>query len=382
MAYPQAIRTPPPAISFSDWKEIEIDDTDMRELDTSFPSAFQSGVLENDVVPVRVFLPRKASGPVPAVVVLHYWGAADQKIERSMAGDLARQGIASVLMTLPYHLGRTPKGARSGEMAIQPDPDKLVATMTQAVLDVRRTVDFVCSRPEFDAQRIGIAGTSLGSIVSSLSFALEPRIKCSAFILGGADLADIMWNSSRVVKVREILRHKGMTEERLRTALDEVEPLRYLPERKDGASFVIGGKYDTVIPPSDTAKLIAALHDVKSLWLDTGHYGGVFVQRRVLRLVSQFFASQFGGHEFVPPKSVYAPTVRIMVEANFAQGFQVGVGLDIWRSNFRGDFFATAIATPVGPQLYLGGRIDRGLSIGAFATLKRLTPGVVWSFVL
>ena len=361
---------------------VETEDESVLEYGFSFPSAFNSGVPENDVVPVHVILPKNATGPVPAVIVLHFWGAVDQKIERSLAGDLTSKGIAAILITLPYHLQRTPKGLRSGEAAIPADTAGMIRTMTQAVLDVRRTVDFIVSRPEFDASRIGIAGTSLGSIVSSLSFALEPRIKSASFMLGGADLAHILWNSSRIVKVRETLRKKGILEAHLREALREVEPLTYLGDRTTGGSFVIGGKFDTVIPPEDTKKLIASLPDPQTLWLETGHYGGIFVQRRVLRLVSQFFAGQFGGQAFTPPKSIFAPTLRIMIEANMESSFQVGIGLDIWKANARGDVFSTLIATPRGPQLFLGAKLDRGLAIGAFATLKRVSPGVIWSFVL
>jgi hypothetical protein len=201
-------------------------------------------------------------------------------------------------------------------------------------------------------------------------------------MLGGADLAHILWNSSRVVQVREALRKKGYTESRLRDELQDVEPLRFLPARGDKPAFVIGGKFDTVLPPADTQKLIDALGAPPTLWLETGHYGGVFIQRRVLRLVSQFFAGQFFGRAFEPPKSVYAPTIRIVLQANTESSFQVGLGLDLWRSNARGDFFSTAIATPRGPQLFLGARLDKGLSIGAFASLKKVSPGLMWSFVL
>lgn len=381
-AFGQAIDQRPPAIDFEPWRDQEIDDEEAYEYTATFPSPYRTGVARNDVVPVRFFVPKRGSGPYPCVIVLHYWGASEQKLERSLVGDLARLGIGAALITLPYHLDRTPPGARSGERAILPDTQHLVATMTQAVLDVRRTVDYIAQRPEYDPTQIGIAGTSLGSIVSSLSYALEPRLKAASFMLGGADLAHILWQSSRVVKVREALRKQGMTESKLREELAMVEPLNYLPARAEKRAFVVGGKFDTVVPPADTEKLIRALGNPSTLWLDTGHYGGVFVQRRVLRLVSQFFSGEFGGKAFVPPKSVYAPTVRIVLQANTESSFQVGLGVDLWRSNSRGDFFSTVIATPRGPQLFLGARLDRGLSIGAFASPKKVSPGVLWSFVL
>lgn len=375
------VNDPVPPISFSEWVPERVDDDEQEEFRLQFPSVVTTGNVQNDQVTLRVILPRRRSGPVPVVVLLHYWGAADQRVERSLAGDLARKGVASAMVALPYHMERTPPGARSGERAILPDPEHLVGTMTQAVLDVRRAVDFLVTRPELDSQRIGLAGTSLGSIVGSLVYALEPRIGTAAFMLGGVDLAHILWHSSRVVKVRDELRKDGYTEDRLRVALSAVEPMNYLKERR-GRAFVIGGKFDTVVPPADTQKLIDAMPGAETLWLDTGHYGGVFVQRRVMKLVAEFFAVEFSTGGFVPPKKLYAPTLRIAVQANTESGMQVGIGIDLWRSNARGDFFSSFVLTPRGPQLFFGARIDRGLAIGGFATPKRFSPGVFWSTVL
>lgn len=375
------VTDPVPEISFSNWVPERVDDDEQEEFKLEFPSVVDTSDPRNDTVVLRVILPRRRSGPVPVVVLLHYWGAADQRVERSLAGDLAKRGIASAMVALPYHMERTPEGARSGERAIVPDPKQLVSTMTQAVLDVRRAVDFLVTRPELDRERIGLGGTSLGSIVGSLVYALEPRIGTAAFMLGGADLAHILWNSSRVVKVREELRKQGFTEDRLRAELESIEPLNYLRERR-GRAFVIGGKFDTVVPPADTQKLIDAIPGCEQLWLDTGHYGGVFVQRRVMKLVSEFFAVEFTKGGFVPPKRIYAPTLRIAVQANTESGMQVGIGIDLWRANSRADFFSSFVLTPRGPQLFLGARIDRGLAIGAFATSKRISPGVFWSTVL
>jgi dienelactone hydrolase len=114
---------------------------------------------------------------VPVVLITHYWGARDLRAEVSLATELAQLGIGSAIMSLPYHLSRAPKGTRSGDMAIQPDPEKLKATLVQSVLDMRRTLDFLATRPEFRRDQIGLAGTSLGAIVASLAYAVEPRFR-------------------------------------------------------------------------------------------------------------------------------------------------------------------------------------------------------------
>lgn len=376
------IDQPPPPIVFSDWKEVPTDTEDTNEYRLSFPSAITTPYPENNAVPVRVILPSQRDKPLPVVIILHYWGATDLRVETQLAGELTDRGIGAVIVTLPYHLGRTPPGYRSGQLAIQPDPKHLVVTLTQAVLDVRRTIDFLYTKPEIDKSKIGIAGTSLGSLVSILSFAVDSRISVGTFVLGGIDLAHIIWHSSRIVDIRDELRRRGYTEARLRTEIASVEPGRYLPSRRSGETFVIGGRYDTVIPGVDTQKLVTALPNAKVLWLDTGHYGGIFVERRLLRTVAEYFEKQFAGQSFTPPLKIYAPTVRVGALANTDSGVQVGAGIDLVSFDRKGDVFSTLLVTPKGLLLFTGARIAHGLAIGGFASRRKLSIGAWWSTVL
>lgn len=331
---------------------------------------------------MRFLLPAQRDKPIPVVIILHYWGATDQRIERELARELAANNIAGLMVTLPYHLTRTPPHFRSGELAVQPDPEKLTGTMTQSVLDVRRAIDFIQTRPEFDHTKIGIAGTSLGSLVSVLSYAIDTRINVAAFMLGGADLAHILWHSSRVVQERDALRRRGYTEARMRKELETIEPLGYLASRPEGKTFVVGAKFDTVIPRVDTEKLIHALPNVKTLWLDTGHYGGVFVQTRIIRTVNNFFIQAFKGTSFTTPRRLYAPTVRFGVQYNTDTSLQVAAGIDLWKSNGRGDVFSSIFATPKGPELFLGAQLTHGFSLGIFGTPRTVSIGLLWSSVL
>lgn len=380
-AQPARPTDPVPPIPFAAWREEFRDETTI-EYSASFPSAFVTEQAVNNVVPLRIFVPARAEGRVPAVLVLHYWGANDLRVERSLAIRLNEQGLAAVVMTLPYHLQRTPAGFRSGELAIQPDPARLIATMTQSVLDVRRAIDFIQSRPEFNPDQLGITGISLGSIVSSLAYAIDPRLQRAAFLFGGIDLAKMVWSSSRLVPARDVLRREGYTEARLRESLEVVEPGNYLAQRAVGPGLVIGGRFDTVVPTVSTEKLIAALPDARVLWIDTGHYGGVVIQRKLLRTVATFFATEFSGERFVAPNRLYAPTVRLGVLGSTADGLEVGVGLDALRGRSPRDPFISVFVTPRGPKGLIGIPIDRGFSIGAVGGPKRVGIGLFWSTVL
>ena len=377
----QTARDVLPPITFPQWRFVDRDE-DLEEYSLSFPSVFTSAYKINDTVPVVVFLPVQRSGAVPVVVCLHYWGARDLRTERIMARELAYKGIATVIVTLPYHLQRTPPGYSSGQLAVQPDPNQLIATMTQCVLDVRRAVDWIVTRTEFDSNHIGISGVSLGALVASYVYAIEPRIDRAALLLGGVDLAHILWNSSLVMSDRDKLKKLGYDEEKLREKLKPIEPMSVLKERTTGKGFVVGANYDTVIPHEDVLKLIDALPNTETLWIDTGHYGGIFVQRRLSRIVADFFHREFAGLEFKAPKGIYAPTIRIGAQLNSDDGFQISIGLDLWRAGRNGSAFASILVSPTQPSLFAGYRFDDRFAPGVFFTTDRVSFGVIWSIVL
>ncbi|MEJ5171766.1 MAG: alpha/beta hydrolase family protein, partial [Fimbriimonadales bacterium] len=179
---PPSIETPPPPIAFPSWRRFE-SLTGPAEYRASFPSAFVSGVPSNDTVHLSAYLPEDRPGPYPAVIVLHYLGADDLRPTRLLAEELNQRGIAAVLLTLPYHIQRTPPGAKSGEKALSDDPARIRDVVLQSVLDVRRTLDFLSGRPEIAKGAFGVAGISLGAVIASLAYSVDPRLQRAAIVL-------------------------------------------------------------------------------------------------------------------------------------------------------------------------------------------------------
>ena len=381
LAQTASILQAPPPIQFEAWRETERREF-YRRYELSFPSPYHTPYPRNDIVKLTITMPTDTAGPVPVVVLLHYWGASRTSVEDALSRNLAERGVASVLMPLPYHLSRTPPNTLSGELAVQADPEVLRKTMTQSVQDVRRTIDWIATRSEFDSTKIGVNGTSLGAMVAALAFAVDSRIAASCYVLGGADLAHILWNSSRVVSQREGLRKLGYTEAKMREELKDIEPLNYLDPSDMRPSFVIAARYDTVIPPVDSEKLIAALGNSQELWLNTGHYGGVLVGPKISRTVARYFQTTFSGQKFEAPTVFYSPTLRFGLHADDESGVQVIAGLDVWRLRAAGKTFASLLVTPRGVLGYIGHTVSRELSIGITITRKRTTWGVLWSVVL
>lgn len=366
-------------VAFPNWTQLN-SASGQLEYVVSFPSAYASGDKTNDAVQLRVLLPEESENP-SMVLVLHYWGASNLRIERALALDLNQRGIGAAILSLPYHLGRTPAGTSSGQLAIQPDPKKLEATMTQAVMDVRRSLDFLEQRKEC-GPLLGIYGTSLGAIVSSLSYANDSRLKSAVFLLGGIDLAKVIWESSRVVPIREELRRRGSTESSLREALKRVEPGEYLPRAEPGRTLVMRASFDSVVPPECTDQLVAKLPGAQVLEIDTGHYGGVFVQGRLLRAAADFFESVRDARDFVLPKKFIAPTVRLGTMATTPDGFDVVVGIDILKFDPSGKSYASFLLTPRSPVVWFGTAISPGLNLGVSVSNRRVGFGLLWSTVL
>ncbi len=368
-----------PKISFEKWQQIEQND-DFTTYVQRFPSGFDTAYAENNSVQLTVQLPTDVDKP-PMVLILHYWGAPNLKVERSLALDLNSRGIGAAIMTLPYHLARTPKGAVSGAMAIQADPEKLKAVMTQSVMDVRRSIDFLQSKSEC-GPIIGIYGTSLGAIVSSLAYAVDDRIPNAAFMLGGLNLAKIIWNSSLLPQIREELRAKGFTEAKLSRALESVEPAHYLKPDRPGQVFLVRARYDSVVPQESSEELIRALPSAKVLEIDSGHYGGVFVQEKLLREIGNYFERISQNKIYDPPKTIVTPTVRVGLTLQAPFEANIATGFDLVKFDKKGKSYASFLLTPKNPVLWVGTDLISGLNVGVGVSNRRTGFGFFWSIVL
>ncbi|MEN3000466.1 MAG: alpha/beta hydrolase family protein [Armatimonadota bacterium] len=351
------------------------------EYRVEFPSAFVSSYAVNNTVYARWLVP-KAPSRLPAVVLLHSLGILQPTLELALARELVRHHIAVLLLTLPYHMERTPPGYGSGDLVLEGDVSVLRQTLIQAVWDVRRAIDWLARQPEVDGTRIGLVGISLGAILGATVLGVEPRLHSAVLILGGVDVAHIVWHSLLAIRTRIRLREQGYTLPRLREAIADVEPMYRLTPELGAKTFVIGARFDLVVPTEDTEKLIRALGNPRVFWLNTGHFGGALVQRPLFRMVRRYLVARFAGE--VPPieSSPFVPTVRIGAIYSAERDFRLAVGVDFWRSDKHGTLFLTGVLTPRGGSLFAGVRLRLGFSAGIEITARRNTGAIFWHFVL
>ncbi len=255
-----------------------------------FPSPVVSPVPLNNTVHAEYFEPT-TGGRHPGVVVLHILGA-DFALSRYFAARLADAGVAALFVKLPYYGERRPSGPSAETRFLSANIERTTEAMRQGILDVRRALAWLASRPEIDPARLGVTGISLGGIISSVVAAVDPSIDRVAILLAGGGLADILWNMpEREAKVyREAWIASGRTFADLEALVRPYDPLTHAAGLKGKHVLMIAGNVDEVVPPRAARQLWHAAGEPPIHWLDCGHYSAVGFLLPSLREAVTFLA--------------------------------------------------------------------------------------------
>jgi dienelactone hydrolase len=235
----------------------------------TFPSPAPSGHAPNDTVHAELHLPPGDADTTrhPAVVFLHYLDG-DLALPRIFCRTLAINGIAALLVKMPYYHERR---IGTDRRMVSGVAEETAAAVRQAALDVRYARAYLAARPDVSPDRVGVAGISLGGIVGSLAFEIEPRLDRGCFLLAGADLATLLWDSRLTAKARTAWEQAGVTKADLVKAFTLVDPANYPGRRADRPVLLLAGRDDDVMPAACTAALVRALGDPEVIWFDGGH---------------------------------------------------------------------------------------------------------------
>jgi dienelactone hydrolase len=265
--------------------------TRKRELSTSgvtvdelrFPSAVTSPCPQNNTVYAEYYRP-KGPGPFPAAIVLDITGG-DQSLSRIIAATFARNGVAALFVQMAYYGPRQPPG--SNLRLLSTNIPRTYEGIRQTVLDVRRAAAWLASRPEVDRERLGIHGTSLGSMIGALAAEMEPRLRRVSIALGGGGLVDVYYDDPRAAPYRRFWEALGGTRSQAIRLLSPVDPLTYAANLKGRKVLLIAGKRDEIVPPRATEALWKAAGEPRLIWYDCTHYGAALYFAPIMKQVIQ-----------------------------------------------------------------------------------------------
>lgn len=210
-----------------------------------FPSAIDTPYPDNNLVRVRVFPARDRgkSSARRAVIVLPQWNA-DAEGHVGLCRLFARFGITALRLSLPYHDARRPAELARAEYIVSSNVGRTLAANRQAVLDARRAVDWLAGE---GYERIGICGTSLGSCLSMLTMAHDPRIRAGAFNHVSPYFADVVWRGLSTSHVRAGL-EGHVTLDALREFWLPISPWPFIDRVRGRELLLVYALYDLTFP--------------------------------------------------------------------------------------------------------------------------------------
>jgi acetyl esterase/lipase len=143
---------------------------------------------QNERVPVVIYKPvRPGVKSFPAVIFLHGTGGFKENGEvKAMLLALVKRGIMAVAIDARFHGERIPGGAHGSAEYVaaatsawhNTDPAKQTHPfLWDTVYDLWRLTDYLVTRPDVQANRIGMGGISMGGIETWMAAAVDTRIK-------------------------------------------------------------------------------------------------------------------------------------------------------------------------------------------------------------
>ncbi len=160
--------------------DVRLDERDDVAADWTLERVSVTATYGNERLPLMVLLPKNGKPPYHAVVYFPGSDAVRATSSRTAYTRwlqfLVRSGraVAFPVYQQTYERRRTPTGNNF-----------LREVSIQRGQDLRRTVDYLTSRPDIDTSRLAFYGTSLGAQLGPVYLAIEPRLKTGVLQSGG-----------------------------------------------------------------------------------------------------------------------------------------------------------------------------------------------------
>lgn len=242
-----------------------------------FTSPVRTPYPENDRVNARWYPApeEKMQGkPKQAIVVMPQWNA-DAFSHNVLCSLFNRFGISALRLSKPYHDIRRPAELERSDYAVSSNIGRTIASVRQAVIDVRCCLDWLQSQ---GYEQFGILGTSLGSCYAFIAAAHDARLRVNAFNHGSMAFGDVVWTGQSTRHIRAAFEDAGMNQEQLYRLWSAVSPVSYMEQfaRNPRKVLMIHARYDLTFLPRYSELVLEAFAahgvDFVSKVLPCGHY--------------------------------------------------------------------------------------------------------------
>ena len=270
---------------------------DSNVIRTRYSLAYDSA--HDQRVTAIVALPRHFAAPFPAVLLVHGSGGnKDTSYIAACSEMLTSQGYATLSIDTQYHGDRRRPG-RSGEIHM-PDSFTMRDAWVQTVVDLRRAVDYLDTRQDIAADKIGYLGFSQGAMIGCVVGGVEPRIASFCLAVPGGGFVNIVKHIDAypVLKAHWPIQATPQVMRTVEDVANITDPIYYVGRILPRPLLIIVAKNDEIIPPEASQALIVAAHaneaDNVKRWA-SGHV----LNPNCLFDVRDFFNASLGKREAV-----------------------------------------------------------------------------------
>jgi len=207
-----------------------------------------------------ISIPKNATGPMPAILLMHGSGGdKDVNYIHAMSDAMANRGFVTLSIDAQYRGDRVKQGRVND---IKPDSYTWRDAWVQTVIDLRRAVDYLETRPEVDKKRIGYLGVSMGGILGGILGGVEERVACFALVVPGGGFVELAKNVDKfpnlkahwpIVVTPEVLK-------RVEDIANVADPIYFVGRILPRPLLIVVGKHDELIPPEASAAFVTASH--------------------------------------------------------------------------------------------------------------------------
>ncbi len=207
------------------------------------------------------------------MVVLPQWNAK-WDVQVKICLWLNRCGITALRLSMPYHDRRMVPGHERADHLVGSNIGLTLQANRQAVLDVRRSLQWLASQ---GYGKLGLVGTSIGSAVGFITMAHEPLVRAGVFLHVSTYFADVVRTGMNTAHVWEGLR-ANVTAEELRRFWSPISPFPYVSRMRGSRQkmLMVSARYDPTFLPNFSAEIIREVRktgmETEVLLLPCGHY--------------------------------------------------------------------------------------------------------------
>ncbi|HEV2471297.1 MAG TPA: alpha/beta fold hydrolase [Chthonomonadales bacterium] len=218
-------------------------------------------------IPAVLVIPVKSTGKEPAILLMHGLGG-DKMGLKFLWSQLAAAGFVTLAIDAEYHGDRKPREPLTlfgREVYTTRD------LLAQTVIDLRRGIDYLQSRPEVDPDRIGYIGFSMGGILGAILCGVDSRVKAPVLALAGGDWK-VLFAGTTLPNAQPL---KQLPPDQIAAAervMDPVDPIHWIARIAPRPVLFVNGDADTIVPVPAAKELQAAARQPKeSFWYKGGH---------------------------------------------------------------------------------------------------------------